>query len=254
MPSRISRTKRSTVGFRGDHVGPQFRRAGHHVAALAHSQVKQERREVSGEVNQQHSAQADVVVDESNDRSGNQPAALDSRQQKRVGVDELFSGRQLLDQRGDGGPEHPEAGRHQRVHQIEFPDFYFAGKRQDRNRQNDDGADRVQHHHQPAPVFAVDQNSGEGQHQHGGKGLQHGERSQRHFGVRGLQDVPGNGGGIHAAAQHGDHVGRENVSQRPLLQDVAHTSNVNDQEKLANGRREQCVLVWFFASFAVKSF
>ena len=154
--------------FCRDNVSPQFRRTGHHVAALAHSQVKQERREVSGEVNEQHSAQPDVVVDKANDRSGNQPASLDSSQQKCVGVNELLSGGQFLDQSGNRGPEHPEAGGDQSIHQVKLPDFYFAGKRQDRNRQDDDGADRIQHHHQPAPVFAVDQNSGEGQHEHCG--------------------------------------------------------------------------------------
>ncbi len=163
-----------------------------------------------------------MVVDESNDRPGNQPASLNSRQQKSVGMDELFSRRQFLDERGNGWPEHPEAGRDQRVHQVQFPDFYLAGKRQDRNREDDDGADCVQHHDQPAPVFAVNQNAGEGQHQHGGESLQHGKCSQRDFRMSGLQNVPGNRGGIHPAAQHGDHVGGEDVPQRPLLQNVAH--------------------------------
>ncbi len=122
-----------------------------------------------------------MVVNEPNNGPGNQPTALDSRQQKRVGVDKLFSRRQFLNQRGNGWPEHPETRRHQRVHQVQFPDFHLAGKRQDRNREDDDCAKRIQHHHQPAPVFAVNQNSGEGEHQHGGKRLQHGKRAQRHF-------------------------------------------------------------------------
>ena len=223
-------------GLCGGDISPQFRRPGNHVPALAHSQVKQERYQIGREVDQQYSAQADVVIDKADNGPGDQPPSLNPRQQKGVGVDELFSRRQFLNQRSDRWPEHPEARRYQRVHQVEFPDFYLAGKCQDRNRQDDDGAERIQHHDQPAAVFAVNQNSGEGKHQHGGKGLQNGKSPQRHFRVSGLQDVPGNGGGIHAAAQHGDHVGREHVSQRPLLQDVAHPFNVNDRERLANAR------------------
>ena len=222
-------------GFRGDQIGPQFRRPRHHVASLAHSEIEQKRCQVGREINQQHAAQSDVVVDESDDRSGNQPAALYSRQQKSVGVNEFFSGSQFLDQRRDGRPEHPEARRHQSIHHIKLPDFYFAGESQDRDHKNDDGAGRIQPHHQPAPVFAIDENSGEGQHQHGRQGLQHRKRSQRDFRVRGLQDVPGNGGRIHAAAQHRDHVGAENVAQRFFLQDRTHALNVNDGERLANG-------------------
>ena len=143
-----------------------------------------------------------MVVNESNNGPGNQPSTLDSCQQKSVGVDKLFSGSQFLNQRGDGWPEHPETGRNQRVHQIQFPNFYFARERQDRNHQDDDRTKGIQHHYQPAPVFAVNQHPREGKHQHCGKGLQHGEGAQRHFGVGSLQDVPGHGGGIHPAAQH----------------------------------------------------
>src|SRR6185369_13463875 len=34
----------------------------------------------------------------------------------------------------------------------------------------------------------------------------------------------------HPAAQHGDHIGAENKTQRPFLQDGTHASNVNDEE------------------------
>ena len=74
-----------------------------------------------------------MVVDESDDGAGDQPSALHARQQKGVGVDELFSGREFLNQRGDGRPEHPEAGRHQRVHQVEFPHLHAAREGEDRN-------------------------------------------------------------------------------------------------------------------------
>jgi hypothetical protein len=41
----------------------------------------------------------------------------------------------------------------------------------------------------------------------------------------GLQDVPGDGGGVHAAAQHRNHVGQEHKTKSPLLQDGAHYFN-----------------------------
>ena len=46
------------------------------------------------------------------------------------------------------------------------------------------------------------------------------------FGVRGLQDVPGDRGRVHPAAQHGDHVGREDKTQRALAEDGTHRSTL----------------------------
>ena len=59
-----------------------------------------------------------------------------------------------------------------------------------------------------------------------GNGLQHGEGPQSHFGVRGLQDVPGDGGRVHPAAQHGNHVGGEDETQRTLAEDGTHLSTL----------------------------
>ena len=40
--------------------------------------------------------------------------------------------------------------------------------------------------------------------------------------MRPLQQIPGDSGGIHPAAEHRDHVGEEHESQRPVLQDLSH--------------------------------
>ena len=80
-----------------------------------------------------------MVVDESYNRSRDEPASLNPCQQKGVGVDELFARSQFLYKGGDRRPEHPEASCDQRVHDIELPHSYFAGEGQDRNRENDDG-------------------------------------------------------------------------------------------------------------------
>jgi hypothetical protein len=84
-------------------------------------------------------------------------------------------------------------------------------------------AQGVEPHNQPPAILAIDDDAGERQHQHGWNGLEHGERPQCDFGMRGLQNVPGDGGGIHAAAQHRNHVSRENEAQRRLLQNGPHT-------------------------------
>jgi hypothetical protein len=78
-------------------------------------------------------------------------------------------------------------------------------------------------HDQAAAIFAVDDDAGEGEHQHGGDRLQNGQGAEGDFGVRGLQNVPGDGGRVHAAAQHGDQIGAEDETQRPLLQNGTHT-------------------------------
>ena len=149
---------------------------------------------------------------------------------KGIRLHELTFGRELLDQRRDGWPEHPEAGGDQRVHQIELPDLHAMAKREDRYGYDDHGAHGVEPHDQAAAIFAVDKDSGEGKHEHGGNGLQNGEGAERHFRVRGFEDVPGHGGRVHPAAQHGDHVGGKDETQRTLAEDGAHPFNLTQRQ------------------------
>ncbi len=61
----------------------QFLRSRHH-AALAHCEIAKEGNDVGAHVNQQHAAQADVLVHETHDRSGNHPSALYAGEQECV--------------------------------------------------------------------------------------------------------------------------------------------------------------------------
>jgi hypothetical protein len=149
-------------------------------------------------------------------------------------VHEPVLGRQFLNESGDGRPEHPETGGDQRIHQVELPDLHAMPEREDGHRHNDHGAHGVEPHHQPPAVFAVNDNAGEGQHEHGGNGLQNNQRAQGLFGVRGLQDVPGDGGRVHPAAQHGNQVGRKDEAQRTLAEDATHLSTLAE-----GGKRHQ---------------
>ena len=171
-------------------------------------------------------------------RAGDEPSALHAREQKSIRLHEFAFGREFLDERGDGGPEHPEAGGDEGVHQIQLPDLHAMLKGEDGHDHNDHGAHGIQPHDQAAAVFAVDDDAGEGKHEHGGDGLQNGEGAERHFRVRGLQDVPGDGGGIHPAAQHGDHVGGKDEAQRTPAENGAHLFNLteggNDSGQLAS--------------------
>src|SRR5258706_3780463 len=211
--------------FRSFKIMLQFR-CPRHDAALAYGEIAQERNDVGADVDQEHTAEADVFVYESDNRAGNHPSALHASQQERVRRHELAFGREFLDERGDGRPEHPEAGGDQRVHQIELPDLNAAAKGQYRDHENDDGARGVEHHDQSTAVFAVNDYAREWQHEHGGERLQNSERAQRHLRMRSLQNRPRDGSGVHAAAQHGDHVGRKNESQPAFLQNRAHDSNL----------------------------
>ena len=48
------------------------------VASLAHEEITGERSHIGDEVDKQHAAKSDVVVDESDEGSGEQPSALNS--------------------------------------------------------------------------------------------------------------------------------------------------------------------------------
>src|SRR5882757_7437309 len=56
--------------------------------------------------------------------------------------------------------------------------------------------------------------------------------------MRSLQDVPGHGSRVHPAAQHGDHVGGENKSQRTLGKTGAHRSTLAEGAGMHHGSRE----------------
>ena len=164
-----------------------------------------------------------MVVHEADERAGDEPSALNAGQKKSIRLHELTFRREFLDERGDGGPEHPEAGGDEGVHQIELPDLHAVAKREDGDGHNDHGAHGVEPHDEAAAIFAINDDAGEGKHEHGGNGLQNGEGAERHFRVRGFEDVPGDRGRVHPAAQHGDHVGGKDEAQRALAEDGSHT-------------------------------
>ena len=110
------------------------------MPSLPHREVAQKRNYIGADVNQQNTAKANLVENEADDRTRDQPSALHPGKQKSIGVNKFFARRQLLNEGGNGWPKHPETGSHQHVHRIQFPDFHSASKSQQRNRQNDDRA------------------------------------------------------------------------------------------------------------------
>src|SRR5207248_8284163 len=144
-------------------IGSKLCGTRHNVPSLAYGEIAQERDHISADIDQQHATQANPVVNESNHRTSNEPAALNSGHQKRVRMNELVLGSELLNECADSRPEHPEAGGHQHVHQVELPYLYLACKGENRDHENDDGSNGVQHHDQPPTVFAVDNHARKGE-------------------------------------------------------------------------------------------
>ena len=135
---------------------------------------------------------------------------------------EFVARRELLNQRGYRRPKYPEARSHQHVHGVEFPHLHFAGKSKDRNHYDHECARRVEHHHETPPVFTIDNHACEGEQQDGRERLHDSKCAQRDFRMRGLQNVPGDRSGVHAAADHGHHVRAKDETQRLLLQNGTH--------------------------------
>src|SRR5581483_6803079 len=183
------------------------------VAASADKQVADEGDDVGADVEQQHAAEADVVVDKADDGAGEQPSTLHAGEQEGVGSYELGVGREFLDERGDGGPEHAEAGGHEHGHGVQMPDLRLSAQREGGDSENNDGARGVEEHYQAAAVFPVDDHAGERQHEHGRQRLQHDKGAERGFRARGLEDEPRHRGGVHPAPEHGDEIGGEHEPQ-----------------------------------------
>src|SRR5258706_8211502 len=178
------------LGFSSQDIGAQLLGTQYHVASLPHGEIAKERNHVCGDVDQKHAAEADVVVHEADDRTGDEPSSLDAGQKKSIRLHELAFGREFLDEGGDGRPEHPEAGGDERVHQIELPNLYSMPKREDGYGHDDHGAQGVEPHNQAAAIFAVYQDAGEGKHEHGGDWLRKGQGGESPFRVRWPQAVP----------------------------------------------------------------
>src|SRR5579872_2447054 len=104
------------LSLRRDDIRAQLFRMDNDMPSLAHGEVTEERHHISGDVEHQHSAQPDVVVDETDDRAGNEKSPLHARQQKGIRLYELSFWSEFLDQCGDGRPEHPETRSDQRIH------------------------------------------------------------------------------------------------------------------------------------------
>src|ERR1039457_5504706 len=90
---------------------------------------------------------------------------------------------------------------------------------------------RVEPQHQVTAVFTVDEYAGEGQQQHRRKGLQRDQRRQLYLRMCGLQDVPDHGGGVHAAADHGNEIGCEDQPHPTVLEHLPHISTVNQPRR-----------------------
>src|SRR6266853_3340743 len=207
-------------------IVPNFNHPRHHMPPLPHRQVARKGNNVSAHINEQHPTQPNVFVNKSNNSPSNQPPTLNTSEQKCIGLYELAFGRQLLNQRRDRRPEHPEARCHQRIHQIKLPHLYPVQKREHHHHQNNDSSHSISPHHQPPPVFAINNHTGERKHQHGGNRLQSRKRPQSHLRMSALQNRPRHSSRIHSTAQHRDHIGRKNESQRTFLQNGAHPSNL----------------------------
>ena len=210
------------LGFRRYDIRPQFLRSNDDMPPLANREVAEERDHVSRYVQQQNSAEPNVVVNKSDNRSRDQESPLHAREQECIRLHELAFRGEFLNECGDCGPKHPEPCSHQSVHQIKLPNLYPMPERENGHSEDNQSAYRVEPHDKPSTVFAVDHHSGERKHEHGGKGLQNRKRSQGDLRMRGLKDVPGNGSRIHPAAHHRHEVGGEDETQRTIAETGTH--------------------------------
>jgi hypothetical protein len=68
--------KSFNLSFRRLEIVLEFACSRHYVPALPDREVAKERNHVGADIDQQHSAQPDVLIDKANDRAGDHPAAL----------------------------------------------------------------------------------------------------------------------------------------------------------------------------------
>src|SRR5580704_18664428 len=120
------------------------------MTSFPHGEVAKERNYVRRDVDQEHAAQADVVVDEADDRPGDEPPSLDAGQQKGIRLHEFAFGREFLDESGNRWPEHPETRGHKRIHQIKLPHLHMVPKCEDGYGYDNHSAYGVEPHDQTA--------------------------------------------------------------------------------------------------------
>src|SRR4051812_41881707 len=99
------------------------------VTAFPNERIARDREAVGRKVQEQYAAEPDVVIDETDDGSGDEPPALEPRKQRGIRLRELLIRSKFLEQRSDGRPEHPESGRDQHVHHEDMPHLNVMGRR-----------------------------------------------------------------------------------------------------------------------------
>src|SRR5208282_5631818 len=142
-------------GFSRGKIMAQFDRAREHMPPLTHGEVAGKRNDVGADVDEQHSAESDMFIDKSDQGTGNEPATLNSGEKKGIRLHERALRGQFLNERGDGRPEHPEAGGDERVHQIELPYLDAVENGEDGDYEDDDRAQGIEPHHEAPPVFTI---------------------------------------------------------------------------------------------------
>src|SRR5690242_16022527 len=137
-------------------VRVQFGGSRHNMFSTTHGEITEERYKISGEINQQDSTQSDFVVHKTDNGASNQPSTLNTGQKESIRMNKFIFGSEFLNERRNCWPKHPEARSDQRIHQVHFPNFYTMLKSENRNDHNNKGAASIKQHHQPPPVFAID--------------------------------------------------------------------------------------------------
>ena len=169
--------------------------------AAAHLVEAKGRDEIRGAVDREDAGDADPVVQEADERAGDQHAALHPDQNGGVRASELAGRNHLLHERVHGGPIHGGAHAGDERHRVEMPELEVAPPRDVGCSEHHEAAAEIEQDAEIPAVQPVDEHAAEKRYE------QARQRDNDHLQadldgrVRGRKDVPTHGGEVQAAAE-----------------------------------------------------
>lgn len=162
-----------------------------------------------------------MIVEEADEGSSDEHAALHAHQSSGVGTAELTGGNNFLDERVDGGPVHGRAGAGDERHGVEVPELEMILPGDVRGTENEEAADKIEDDAEVTTVVAVNEDAPEKGDEQAGEGDDDYLEGDFYGGVGGGQDVPADADEVHAATEERDEHGQEKITEATLRPDEA---------------------------------
>src|SRR6266481_1497249 len=169
--------------------------------------------EVCQAIDAKYSGDACAIVDETDQRAGEEHSGLHANQYGSVGAGKLALGHHFLDQRVDVSPIHGGAGAGDERDEIEMPQFEMSAPGDVGGGKNGNSPREIEDDAEVAAVVAVNEYAADKGNQQPRSGRNDHLVADLDGGMRKSEDVPADAGEVHSAAKKGNEHREEKITE-----------------------------------------